>query len=277
MNANQNNSDERRKRLIVIILIIIIIIILLLLHSCTRNDGRGSGDNTTTNPRTIEIGDKDKTRITRTTSSSTTTTEEIQTTTTEITSEVINPETDDKTTTTRKTTTVPKGKTTTTKKTTKTTKTTKKTTSSTTIDPHLGELVVEDNQIIWNTTNEINVFDTTFDDTNVRIAPESTGSYEFSVQNKTNYKLKYDITFSENNEYHINMKYKLKKNDVYIISNYVSIDQLIATGLYLNKEETDSYVLEWKWVSSDNDTEIGSNPASKYGLTINIEAQETNE
>ncbi len=276
MNANQNNSDERRKRLIVIILIIIIIIILLLLHSCTRKDGRGSGDNTTTNPRTIEIGDKDKTRITRTTSSSTTTTEEIQTTT-EITSEVINPETDDKTTTTRKTTTVPKGKTTTTKSTTKTTKTTKKTTSSTTIDPHLGELVVEDDQIIWNTTNEINVFDTTFGDSNMKIAPESTGMYEFSVQNKTNYILKYSITFNENNNYHINMKYKLKKNDAYVISNYVSYDQLIGTDLILNKNEVDSYVLEWKWVSSDNDTEIGSNPASKYGLTIIIEAEETNE
>ena len=40
----------------------------------------------------------------------------------------------------------------------------------------------------------------------------------------------------------------------------------------LGSSDNDTYYLEWKWISSDNDTSIGKNPDSKYGLTIEVKA-----
>ena len=73
------------------------------------------------------------------------------------------------------------------------------------------------------------------------------------------------------------MKYKLKKNDTYIISEYVYPNQLDINNYLLDSSDSDIYYLEWKWISSDNDTEIGKDPDSNYGLKIKIEAESVNE
>ena len=89
--------------------------------------------------------------------------------------------------------------------------------------------------------------------------------------------MKYSISFIEDNPYNINMKYKLKKNDTYIVDHYVSATELNIADIKLNVNTGDTYYLEWKWISSSNDTEIGANPDSKYGLKINVEAESTND
>ena len=108
------------------------------------------------------------------------------------------------------------------------------------------------------------------------IAPESNNTYQFIVKNSTKYNLKYNIEFVESNPYNINMKYKLKKNDEYIIDHYVSASELNVSNIHLNTNSNDTYYLEWKWVSNTNDTEIGANPSSKYGLKINVKAESDN-
>ena len=110
-----------------------------------------------------------------------------------------------------------------------------------------------------------------------RIAPESSNAYEFKVENNTAYNLKYQIEFIETNEYNINMKFKLKKNDTYIIDHYVKASELSVTDMPLNINDSDTYYLEWKWISSSNDTSIGQNPEAKYSLKIEIKAEGTND
>ena len=140
-----------------------------------------------------------------------------------------------------------------------------------------GEVLVNDAEITWNGTSDIKIFTNSMYQLEDKIAPESSNTYQFVVKNSTNYKVKYNVTFIENNPYAIIMKYKLKKNDTYLIEEYVSASELNLSESFLNASENDTYYLEWKWVSSDNDTEIGANRDSFYGLKIEVKAESTNE
>jgi hypothetical protein len=143
-------------------------------------------------------------------------------------------------------------------------------------DDNDGDLIVEDKYITWNGVKETKIFEKTMYVKEERIAPESSNVYQFIVKNNTVYNLKYKINFIENNPLGINMKYKLKKNDTYIIDHYVSANKLATTDLLLNADDNDTFYLEWKWISSDNDTKIGQTPNASYGLKIEIEAESTN-
>ena len=139
-----------------------------------------------------------------------------------------------------------------------------------------GGLVVSDNEITWNGQTDAKIFTNSMYEFDDKIAPESFNTYQFVVKNGTNYKIKYNISFIEDNPYNINMKYKLKKNETYLIDHYVSVSELNVSNILLNLSNNDTYYLEWKWISSDNDTEIGKNPNSYYNLKIKVEAESTN-
>ena len=138
-----------------------------------------------------------------------------------------------------------------------------------------GELFVSDGRIRWSDTTDVSIFENPNGRGNV-IAPESSNTYEFNVKNSTNSKLKYKIKFVEDNPYNINMKYKLKKNGTYIVDNYVSISELNINDVIIDVNKNDKYDLEWKWVSSDNDTEVGRVGNANYELKIEIEAESIN-
>ena len=131
--------------------------------------------------------------------------------------------------------------------------------------------------LTWNGADDLKIFTNSMYGAPGVIAPESSNTYQFVIKNSTRYNIKYSIKFIETNDYHINMKYKLKKNDTYIISEYVYPNQLDINNYLLDSSDSDIYYLEWKWVSSDNDTEIGKDPDSNYGLKIKVEAESVNE
>ena len=133
----------------------------------------------------------------------------------------------------------------------------------------------EKNAVTWNGSADLKIFTNSMYKVEGKIAPEDTNTYQFKVRNSTDYDLKYNIKFSETNSKNMNMKYKLKKNDTYIVSNWVSYDQLNISNKLINIGNTDVYYLEWKWVSADNDTEIGKNGAD-YSLTIDLDAEGIN-
>jgi len=124
----------------------------------------------------------------------------------------------------------------------------------------------------WSGSTNLNIFKDSMYVKSGMIAPESTNTYKFVVKNGTSESIKYNINFVENNPSHINMKYKLKKNDEYVISEYVSYDELNLYNVVVSSGTSDTYLLEWKWVSSSNDNEIGKNGAT-YGLQIDVEAE----
>ena len=143
------------------------------------------------------------------------------------------------------------------------------------------DFYVSDNEKVkWQDETSLNIFEDSSNISKVKskIAPESTGSYKFMVNNGTKYNLKYKILFDEENLNNINMKYKLKKGDTYVIDHYVSYDQLIIDNILLNTKNSDTYYLEWKWVGDNdsNDTQIGRNANSSnitYSIKITVEAE----
>lgn len=145
------------------------------------------------------------------------------------------------------------------------------------VEEEFEEFSVRDKNVKWNGVTDAKIFTNSMYELEDRIAPESSNTYQFVVKNSTNFNLKYSIEFIENNQYNINMKYKLKKNDTYLIDQYVSADELDIFDVLLDSNTNDTYYLEWKWISSSNDTEIGINTDSKYGLKIEIKAESVNE
>ncbi|MBP5204158.1 Ig domain-containing protein [bacterium] len=135
----------------------------------------------------------------------------------------------------------------------------------------------ENAPITWNGSTNLDIFSKTEHTMDGKIAPESSGEYKFTVSNSTDYKLKYSISFIETNNYNINMKYRLKKNNTYIVSNYVSASDLNVDNVLLPIGENDVYTLEWKWISSSNDTSIGQSLSADYGLKIEVNAEGTND
>ena len=137
--------------------------------------------------------------------------------------------------------------------------------------------VLNSNGIIWDSTKKLNIFSNPMYEMKEKIAPESTNIYQFIVRNNTNYNLKYDITFIEENIMNINMKYRLKKNDKYVVGNdndWVTFDTLNQNKISSKTKTSDTYYLEWKWFSSENDTAIGKSGDVDYTLKINIKAEQ---
>lgn len=139
-----------------------------------------------------------------------------------------------------------------------------------------GEFHVLDKDVTWSGSSDLKIFANSLYDFEDKIAPECSNTYKFVVKNSTDYNLKYSINFTETNPYNINLKYKLKKNGSYIISDYVSYDQLNISEVLLNSKNSDTYYLDWKWISSENDTQAGEIQAN-YKLQINVEAESVND
>ena len=137
-------------------------------------------------------------------------------------------------------------------------------------------LIVQDNEITWNGQADAKIFSHSMYELNDVLAPESSNTYQFVVKNGTEYNLKYNLNFIEDNPYMINMKYKLKKNDTYLIDQYVSASEINLSDSFLNIGSNDTFYLEWKWISSDNDTQIGKTSGAYYGLKIEVKAESTN-
>ena len=145
------------------------------------------------------------------------------------------------------------------------------------VTPVEGMITVYDDDVTWHGVTEARIFVNSMYQIEDVVAPESSNTYQFVVKNSTDYKIKYKINFIENNPYSINMKFKLKKNDTYLIDHYVSASELNVSESLLNPDSNDTYYLEWKWVSSDNDTQVGKTPNAGYGLKIEVKAESTND
>ena len=140
-----------------------------------------------------------------------------------------------------------------------------------------GEFTVHDGQIKWDGVTEAKIFTNPMYKIEGVISPEDSNIYQFVVKNSTDYKLKYSLNFIESNPHNANIKYKLKKNSTYLIDHYVSASELLTSNINLAVNSSDTFYLEWKWISSSNDTKIGSLGNATYGLKIEIKAESTND
>ena len=75
----------------------------------------------------------------------------------------------------------------------------------------------------------------------------------------------------------MNLKYKLKKNDTYVVSEYSYYNQLNLNEQLLNSKKNDTFYLEWKWVSENDNVDTAAGKAvANYKLHINVEAESVN-
>ena len=101
-----------------------------------------------------------------------------------------------------------------------------------------------------------------------RIAPMSNGTYKFSVKNNSNYDLIYNINFEHDMTNYVNMKYRLKMDNIYIKGNeneYIDIDNLNVESIIVPRQSINIYTLEWKWEDDDeNDMKVGAMKENQY-------------
>ena len=118
----------------------------------------------------------------------------------------------------------------------------------------------------WEDREDLSVFyNQTFGDK--VIVPGMTGAYRFRMQNNSPDPIVYSLTFSETNEYGIAMRYRLKRDGVYIAGeeNYVTVEELCLEDLSVEEESITLFELEWVWAHNDAvDTVAGENEAMYY-------------
>jgi hypothetical protein len=114
-----------------------------------------------------------------------------------------------------------------------------------------------------------------------KIAPGVSNSYDFKVHNETENTINYNIEFSEDSEYAINMRYRLKREGNYIVGSdteWVGASELTSALKTLPMDGVDSYTLDWEWPYESGhdalDTEIGEKETAEYSLRIKIGFEE---
>lgn len=144
-------------------------------------------------------------------------------------------------------------------------------------EEQLDLIEVTQDDIGWDMLEELNIFkNKKFDNKNI-IAPRSSGTYSFLVNNVTDKNLIYDVQLREINDYNINMKYKLKLENVYVAGNkeeWVDVEDVNLENIIVTAGSTNFYTLEWCWVDDDTkDTKIGYLNYADYTLRIKVGAQ----
>lgn len=133
---------------------------------------------------------------------------------------------------------------------------------------------VFDKETEYGNNTKLNIFSkTSYYVVDGKIAPGSENAYQFVIRNNNDFNIKYSLELTETNKFNINMKYRLKLNDKYIVgdeNNWVSYEELDQYNLALASNTYDIYTLDWKWFEGSNDTEVGMNIDSEYRLDIKI-------
>lgn len=142
----------------------------------------------------------------------------------------------------------------------------------------LGRVFASDKNGEYIYQQKLNIFSNPAYQMKAIVAPGDTNEYRFVIKNNTKQDIIYKIKMTEINEYNINMKYRLKKNNTYVIGDkttWVTSNELILENIYLNNNDYSTFSLEWKWFDGENDNYIGKNMTSLYQLNIMIDFKGT--
>lgn len=125
----------------------------------------------------------------------------------------------------------------------------------------------------WYKNENINLFQNLNKNGEKIIFPGESGTYNFMVSNNSSQDIYYKFSMEDKNYQNINIKYRLKMNNIYIIgneNNWVSIDNMRLNNIYGLKDSKTIYTLEWKWENSDNDTQLTKEGLATYTVYVNI-------
>lgn len=145
-------------------------------------------------------------------------------------------------------------------------------------DEKIPTIKVSDDITKWKENTELNIFSNIKFEGESIIAPNSNGTYKFVIENISDTKISYDISFKDVMSNPVNMKYKLKIDNVYIRgdeNNYIDINSLNIEDIIILENSNNVFILEWYWEDDDNaDTYVGSKEIDQYyTLNLNIQAE----
>ena len=139
-------------------------------------------------------------------------------------------------------------------------------------------IIVTDEDMGIEKDSKLNIFQNTKFNGEKIIAPRSNGTYKFYIRNESNNVMKYNIKFSDEMKKFVNMKYKLKIDNIYIRGseeNYISIDKLDVNEIIVPKDSVNIFTLEWYWEDDNElDTEVGISDDRYYTINLKIEASQ---
>lgn len=143
---------------------------------------------------------------------------------------------------------------------------------------YTGGIEVTENDIGIEKNTKLNIFNNEKFNGEKIIAPHSKGSYKFYIKNKTKADMKYNIKFSDDMKKIVNMKYKLKIDNIFIRGseeNYTSIEKIDVENITVPKDSINIFTLEWYWEDDDKfDTKVGTSEDRYYTLNLKIEASQ---
>lgn len=125
----------------------------------------------------------------------------------------------------------------------------------------------------WYKNENINLFQNLNKNGEKIIWPGESGKYSFIITNNSSQDVYYKFNMQDKNDKNINIKYRLKMNNIYIVGdeeNWASIDKMKLDNIYGLKDSKTIYTLEWKWEDSDNDTQIAKEGLATYTVYIDI-------
>lgn len=110
---------------------------------------------------------------------------------------------------------------------------------------------VEDDQVFWQTVQDINLFENSLYGNSGIIAPGTHGEYVFEIENLSNSEVTYQIGIRENKDtQHVNLEYCLKSENHNNLENsqeWVSSSQMRTQKFNLSAKEKETYQLLWQW------------------------------
>ncbi len=148
----------------------------------------------------------------------------------------------------------------------------------------LGKVFVDDSNGNYIYQQNLRIFENSaFNFTN-KIAPGVSNTYHFVVHNSTNVKLKYYLEMYESSEYTINLRYRLKRGNNYVVgsdNNWVSANELKTAFMAIDANSSDNYSLDWQWMYDDDkdnqDTIAGEQMTSTYKLNVRFYFEQIGE
>lgn len=139
-------------------------------------------------------------------------------------------------------------------------------------------IVVTDDDIGIEKDTKLNIFNNEKFEGEKIIAPHSQGTYKFYIKNKSNRDINYNIKFSDEMKKFVNMKYRLKIDNIYIRGNeegYTTIENLDVNNITVPKDSINVFTLEWYWEDNDElDTKVGTSDERYYTINLKIEASQ---
>lgn len=147
-----------------------------------------------------------------------------------------------------------------------------------------NKIYVDDRNGNYIYQQNLKIFNNAFYEYTNKISPGTSNTYYFVVHNSSDIDVNYYVEMYEITKHDINLKYRLKRNDKYVIGNdnkWVTADELKTSLSYLEMKDSDKYALDWKWEyesgNDSKDTYIGENMNSLYKLNIRFYFEQAEE